>query len=80
MVYPELQQVVGVKSAFTISLMFICQNGKYTFVGRKIEIISDTLAVGKAPPTLPPIPFAPMGESSAIGVEAIIVAYFKDGP
>jgi hypothetical protein len=47
-----------------------------TFVGRNSEIISDTVAVGNGPPALPPSPFAPMGESIAIGVEDIMANYF----
>ena len=47
-----------------------------TFDGRNREIISDTLAVGKAPPDLLPSPFAPEGESKAIGVEDIMAIYF----
>lgn len=46
-----------------------------TFEGRNKEIISDTLEVGNAPPDLLPSPFAPMGESIAIGVEDIIALF-----
>lgn len=53
------------------------RKGNYTFDGRNKEIISVTFAVGNAPPDLPLSPFAPMGESIAIGVDDIVALYFK---
>jgi hypothetical protein len=47
-----------------------------TFVGRYKGIISDNLAVGNAPADLLPSPFAPIGESIAIGVEDMMAIDF----
>jgi hypothetical protein len=43
-----------------------------TFVGRYIEIISVKGAVACGTDPFPPIPFRPIGESIAIGVEDIL--------
>lgn len=53
-----------------------------TFVGRYKGIISVSLAVVEVlgiPFALPPSPFAPMGESISIGVDAMVQDSFSGG-
>jgi hypothetical protein len=70
----ELSLVARGESAGRVSVCALLER-EITFEGRNKEIISDTLEVGNAPPDLLPSPFAPMGESIAIGVEDIIALF-----